>query len=431
MQTLPIDAVLGEIVEVLRRSPCVVVEAPPGAGKTTRVPPALLLEFAGEIAVLEPRRLAARMAARRIASELGEAVGETVGYRIRFEECGGARTRLWFQTEGVLTRRMKGDRLLAGTSVVILDEFHERHLDTDVGIAMLRRLQRTSRPDLRIVVMSATLDALPVAAFLGDAPIVRSEGRLFPIEVRYTPESASPLEDRVAAAFEQIVQSGLDGVVLVFLPGAAEIRRAQVRCQAIADRAGAVVVTLHGDLSSDEQNRAVQPAARPKLILSTNVAESSITIEGVTAVIDSGLARIAVDSPWTGLPSLNVARISRASAKQRAGRAGRVRPGRVIRLFTEDDYARRPEHDAPEILRRELSQVLLDLRPLDVADFEWLDAPPPAAVGAAEELLERLVRLARLRGTWRDCRCIRGWLESSWKRNVVVWRRVVVRWRLC
>jgi len=375
---LPIDPLLPSIVEALRGSRSVVIEAPPGAGKTTRVPPALL-EF-GEVAVLEPRRLAARMAARRVASEMGERVGESVGYQVRFEDVTGPRTRLRFLTEGVLTRRLLSDPKLRGVSVVVLDEFHERHLDTDLALALVRRL------DQRVVVMSATLDAEPIARFLGDCPVLRSEGKLFPLRVEYTPHSAAPLEEQVAIALERMIREGLDGDVLVFLPGAAEIRRA---ARAI-ERFGLLVLPLHGDLSPAEQDRAVTPAGRSKVILSTNVAESSITVEGVTAVIDSGLARVAVDSPWTGLPSLNVQRISQASATQRAGRAGRTAPGRVIRLYTAEDFHRRPVADPPEIRRRELSHITLQLRAMKISSLEWLEPPPETAWAAANALLDRI-----------------------------------------
>ncbi len=384
---LPIDELLPAAVAELRRSRCLVIEAPPGAGKTTRVPP-VLLEF-GDVVVLEPRRLAARMAARRVAEELGERAGETAGYQVRFEDVTGPRTRLRFVTEGVLTRRLLSDPQLQGVSTVVLDEFHERRLDADLALALLKRLKQ------RIVVMSATLDAAPVARFLGDCPILRSEGKLFPIEIEYTPHSAAPLEEQVAQALERLLGKGLNGDVLVFLPGAAEIRRA---ARAI-ERFGLLVLPLHGDLSPAEQDRAIAPANRRKVILSTNVAESSITVEGVTAVIDSGLARVATDSPWTGLPSLNVQRISQASATQRAGRAGRTAPGRVIRLYTADDFHRRPAADAPEILRRELSGTVLELRAMKVDSLEWLTPPPPAAWAAANALLDRLkatVEMAQL-----------------------------------
>jgi ATP-dependent helicase HrpB len=375
---LPIDALLPEISASLGREKHLVIEAPPGAGKTTRIPPALLPITRGEIIVLEPRRLAARMAARRVASDLGERLGETVGYQVRFEDVSGPRTRIRFVTEGVLTRRLMADPRLSGVDIVILDEFHERHLDSDLALALLKRL------DVRIVVMSATLDAAPVAKFLGDCPVLRSAGKLFDLQIEYTPHSAAALEHQVAAAVERLGNRA--GDVLVFLPGAAEIRRA---ARAL-ERSNLLVVPLHGDLSPEEQDRAVARADRRKVILSTNVAESSITIDGVTAVIDSGLARVAADSPWTGLPSLDVKRISQASATQRAGRAGRTAPGRVIRLYTAEDFHRRPAADAPEILRRELSQMVLQLRAMKIEGLAWLDAPPEAALAAANKLLDIL-----------------------------------------
>jgi ATP-dependent helicase HrpB len=345
------------------------------------------------VLVLEPRRLAARLAARRTAQELGERVGDTVGYQVRFEEVGGARTRLRFLTEGILTRRLISDPKLAGVDVVVLDEFHERHIDTDLALALLRRLQTTSRPDLRVIVMSATLEAAPVARFLGDCPTLRSEGRLFELSVAYQAYTAAPLEKQVAMALEILLSDKHAGDVLIFLPGAAEIRRAARECQRLADKHRLLVLPLHGDLSPEEQDRAVSPASERKVILATNIAESSITIEGVTAVIDSGLARAASDSPWTGLPALEISRISKASATQRAGRAARTAPGRVLRLYTLDDFQRRREHDAPEIMRRELSEVCLNLRAMGVGDpgkMDWLDQPPEAAVLRAEELLETL-----------------------------------------
>jgi ATP-dependent helicase HrpB len=395
MNVLPIDNLLPDLVEKLRGCPSLVIEAPPGAGKTTRVPPALLALAEGEVLVLEPRRLAARMAARRVAHELGEKLGETVGFQVRFEEVSGPRTRLRFVTEGVLTRRFLSDPPLKGVDAVVLDEFHERHLDGDLALALLRRLQKTSRPELKIVVMSATLDAAPIARFLNDCPIVRSEGKLYPLEIAHTPHSPAPLEEQVASALETLGNQGLEGDVLVFLPGAAEIRRAARALEKLATRTGMIVVPLHGDLSPAEQDRAVSPAIENgrrlrKIILSTNVAESSVTIDGVTTVIDSGLARVASDSPWTGLPTLDVKRISQASATQRAGRAGRTAPGRVIRLYTAEDLHRRPVSDAPEITRRELSHLVLQLRAMKIESLEFLDPPPDASLAAAEGLLDRL-----------------------------------------
>ena len=389
---LPVDSILPEIIDSLKRCPNLVIEAPPGAGKTTRVPPALLEIVSGEVVVLEPRRIAARMAARRVAWEAGEQVGQTVGYQVRFEEAVGPRTRLRFVTEGILTRRLLSDPDLKGVAAVVLDEFHERHLDSDLALALLKRLQQT-RPELRIVVMSATLDAAPVAHYLQDCPVLRSEGRQFDLSISHLPYSPKPLETQLTEALELLIAEQPSGDVLAFLPGAAEIRRAMRESQAVARRAGLLVLPLHGDLTPAEQDRAVAPASQRKVILATNVAESSVTVEGVTAVIDSGLARIATYSQWTGLPTLHVGRVSKASAKQRAGRAGRTGPGRVLRLYTMEDYLRRPEHDEPEIARSELSQLCLALRAMRVdrtADIDWLDAPPAAAVERAESLLDRL-----------------------------------------
>src|SRR5689334_8954076 len=290
MDPLPIDDLLPELIAALRRGPSVVVEAPPGAGKTTRVPRALLeagLAGGGEIVVLEPRRLAARMAARRVAEELGEEPGGTVGWQVRFEDVSSARTRLRFVTEALLTRRLLRDPLLGGVGAVVLDEFHERHLDGDLALALLARLQRAARPDLKLVVMSATLEAAPLARFLG-APSLRSEGRAFPVALEHlTPEEAARdlrLEERVASAVRRVLREEPDGHVLAFLPGAAEIRRAR---EALAGLSEVEVLPLHGDLPPAEQDRAVRPSARRKVVLSTNVAETSVTIAGVVAVVDS------------------------------------------------------------------------------------------------------------------------------------------------
>jgi ATP-dependent helicase HrpB len=276
---------------------------------------------------------------------------------------------------------------------VILDEFHERHLESDLALALLRRLQTTLRPDLRIVVMSATLAAAPIAQYLGGCPILRSEGRLFDLSITHQPYSALPIEKQAAAALQNLLDQKHRGDILVFLPGAAEIRRTARECQPLAAKHSLLVLPLHGDLTPAEQDRAVSPAGQRKVILSTNVAESSITIEGVTAVIDSGLARIARHSPWTGLPTLEIGRVSKASATQRAGRAARTALGRVIRLYTLEDFKRRPDFDAPEITRRELSELCLSLRAMGIADpqaLAWLEPPPEASLTRAEDLLERL-----------------------------------------
>jgi len=378
---------LPSILASLATTPNLVIEAPPGAGKTTRVPAAILAAGMDEVLVLEPRRLAARLAARRVATELGEKLGETVGYQVRFEDVTGPRTRLRFLTEGVLTRRLLSDPTLRGVRTVVLDEFHERHLDGDLALALLLDLQRRKRPDLRLVVMSATLDAAPIAAHLGGCPVLRSEGKLYPMEVEYTPHSGATLEQLVGQGVERLAKKGLTGDVLVFLPGIAEMRRAQRQLGSFR------TFLLHGDMSPEEQDLALAPGGEPKVILATNVAESSITIPGVTAVVDSGLARVAIDSPWTGMPSIEIARVSQASATQRAGRSARTAPGRVIRLYPREDFVRRPAQDAPEITRRELSQLLVNLHGCGVRDalaLPWLTPPPGPSIAAAETLLGRL-----------------------------------------
>ncbi len=387
--SLPVDTILPEMTAWLQRSSNLVIEAPPGAGKTTRVPPALLEILDGDVIVLEPRRIAARLSARRVAWERGEEVGQTVGYQVRFEEAIGPRTRLRFVTEGVLTRRLLSDPKLKGVAAVVLDEFHERHLESDLALALLKRLQQ-SRPELRIVVMSATLEAAPVARYLNECPVLRSEGRQYELAVQHLPYSAKSLESQVAEALELVVREEAKGDILAFLPGAAEIRRAMRESEPLARRAGLLVLPLHGDLPPAEQDRAVAPSSQRKVILATNVAESSVTVDGVNAVVDSGLARLATYSHWTGLPTLTVGRVSKASAKQRAGRAGRTGPGRVLRLYSIEDYLRRPEHDEPEIVRSDLSQICLALRAMGVGELDWLDAPPAAAMEIAESLLDRL-----------------------------------------
>lgn len=390
MLALPIDPHLARIVAAARAGGVVLV-AEPGAGKTTRVPRALLDSgIEGEILVVEPRRLAARMAATRVAEELGEAVGERVGYAVRFEARRSARTRVAFVTEGILGRRLDADPELRGVGAIVFDELHERHLDTDLGLARARMARR--RRPLSIVAMSATLDAAFVADYL-DAPVIEVEGRAFPVEVRFAdaPDDR-PLERQVRAAVVRALEASREGDVLVFLPGAAEIRRALDELEGPAKAFAVDVLPLHGDLASAEQDRAVRPGPRRKVILSTNVAETSLTIEGVVAVIDSGLARVAAVSPWTGLSSLETATISQASAAQRAGRAGRTRPGVCERLYTKRDHDARPARDRPEVLRADLAATALSLRAAghDPRSFEWLEAPSGAAIDAAEGLLARL-----------------------------------------
>jgi ATP-dependent helicase HrpB len=393
---LPIDAHLPRILESLRATGRLVLAAEPGAGKTTRVPRALLdagLLAEGACWVLEPRRLAARLAAARVAAELGESLGQRVGYAVRFEQKVSKATRICFVTEGLLLRRLLADPLLAGIGTVLLDEFHERHLQTDLAITLLARLRAGPRPDLRLGVMSATLDAGPVAAFL-DAEVIRCEGRPFPVTVRHLPRPDDrPLALQVAEAVEGLYRDGQRGHTLVFLPGAAEIRQGLAACARAAERHGLQLLPLHGSLSFEAQQLAVAPSAQPKVILSTNVAESSVTIEGVAAVVDSGLGREAVHSPWSGLPGLRTARISQARCVQRAGRAGRTGPGLCLRLFPQNDFNARPDFDTPEILRADLAETLLALAGLGLEDprsLDWFERPPAAALEAGARLLVSL-----------------------------------------
>jgi len=395
---LPIDERIPEIVASLRNTPRLVLRAPPGAGKTTRLPPAILdaglAGDSGEIVVLEPRRIAARMAAERVAKERGAGrVGGEVGYQVRFEKAASPKTRILFVTEGILVRRLQRDPELKGVAAVVLDEFHERSLDADLSLALLREAGEALRPDLAIVVMSATLDPEPIARYLGNCPVVVSEGRAHPVAIEHlTRPAAEPVESLAAEALERLFREGLDGSVLVFMPGAAGIRRTIAAADAIARARGYETLPLHGDLPAAEQRRAVEPS-RHRVIVATNVAEASITVEGVAAVIDSGLARIARYDPWRGLDSLEVERVSRSSADQRAGRAGRTGPGRCVRLYSAAEYLAMPATDEPEALRVDLAEAVLHLVGWgagDPARFSWPTPPENAAVERATQLLEDL-----------------------------------------
>jgi len=395
--SLPIDVLLPDIVAAMRETGCVVLKAPPGAGKTTRVPRAFLdagLDAAGEILVCQPRRLPARMAAMRVAEELGEPVGKRIGYTVRFEDESSAATRVRFVTEGILLRRLIEQPTLPGVAAVILDEFHERHLDTDLALGLLFALRKGARPDLGLCVMSATLEPEPIAEYLGDAPILRSEGRTFPVDVSYHEDTdRRTVEQQVAGAVRRVLQSAPEGDVLVFLPGASEIRRTAEALEGMAREQNVLLLPLHGDLPLAEQGRVVAPSRQRKVVLSTNVAETSVTIDGVVAVVDTGLARTAVHSPWTGLPTLKIAKISQASAEQRAGRAGRTRPGVALRLFSRHDFSLRPGYDLPEVARLDLAGTLLTLSSIGVAkpaSWRWFETPPDAAMVAADQLLRRL-----------------------------------------
>ncbi|HWE96611.1 MAG TPA: ATP-dependent helicase C-terminal domain-containing protein [Tepidisphaeraceae bacterium] len=442
MTPLPIDSHLPEIVAKVRAARSLVLVAPPGAGKTTRVPPAILragLLSAGHpnLVMLQPRRVAARASAQRIADENGWVLGREVGYHIRFERRIGPETRLRVLTEGILTRQLLEDPFLEGTGAVLLDEFHERSLHTDMSIAMLREIRQTVRDDLILIVMSATLEAEPVAKFLGDCPIVRTEGRTYPIQLTYAHAApagrSQDIPDRVADALSDLL-TGIDstspdntairsspppasfspplpasprlrvpasasppandpGDILIFLPGVEEIRRTAQRLESLAQRQDLLLVPLHGSLTGDEQFAALRPASRRKVILSTNIAETSLTIEGVRTVIDSGLARVAGYDPQRGLDRLELVRISKASATQRAGRAGRTAPGRCVRLWSQQEDRAMPDFETPEIQRVDLCGTVLALHAWGKTNpraFGWYDPPPEQTLAAAERLLAML-----------------------------------------
>ena len=401
MTPLPIDASLPEIATRLRESRALVLVAPPGAGKTTRVPPAILR--AGLVSVehpnlvmLQPRRVAARASAARIAEENRWELGREVGYHVRFDRKLSDVSRIRVLTEGILTRQLLDDPFLPGIGAVILDEFHERSLHTDMAIAYLREIQQTVREDLILVVMSATLEAEPVAAFLGGCPIVRAEGRAYPVEISYSVGSAvrphENLPERIVDAITSVLGKEA-GDILVFLPGVEEIRRTQQRLESLADRENILVLPLHGSLPAEEQTLALKPSTRRKIILATNIAETSLTIDGVRTVIDGGLARVAGYDPRRGLDKLELKRISQASATQRAGRAGRTAPGRCIRLWSERENKAMAAFDLPEVRRVDLCGTVLSLHAWGQTDprrFGWYEAPAEEMLAAAERLLEML-----------------------------------------
>ena len=389
---LPIDQLLPEIRQVLEKQTAAVVTAEPGAGKTTRVPPALLSSAFvkdKEIWVLQPRRLAAKLAALRVAEELGEEVGKKVGYQFRFEKKAGPETRLRFMTDGMLLPLSQSDPQLSKVAIVVLDEFHERSLALELGLAWLRRLQQKSRPDLRLLVMSATLDSEALSSYLGGCSVFNSKGRVFPVTVEYLPQPEQPdLSLKVKNAVRQLAAKG-PGTTLVFLPGLYEINR----CREALKAESLEVHALYGDLPVEEQQRVLAPSPGRKVILSTNVAETSLTVPGVTAVVDSGLTRQARVSPWSGLSSLVTIPASQASAAQRMGRAGRLQAGHCLRLYSKFDFDHRAAFDLPELLRSELSKSLLDLKCLNVEDldaFPWFLKPSPVAMETALSLLKRL-----------------------------------------
>jgi ATP-dependent helicase HrpB len=404
---LPIHAVLPALQAALLANRNVVLEAPPGAGKSTVVPLELLqADWARgqRILVLEPRRLAARAVAARMAQTLGETVGQTVGYRMRLDTRIGPRTRLEVITEGVLTRMLQEDASLQGVAAVLFDEFHERSLSADLGLALCLESQATLAPTLRLLVMSATLDGAAIAQLLGAAPVVRAHGRQYEVELRYIgrglpalPDLNAPLArslDPVAASLRRVLQE-TEGDVLAFLPGTPEIRRLRAMLEDTAREPGLVIHELYGDLPLEVQEAALLPA-RPgtrKLVLSTNVAETSLTIEGVRVVVDAGLVRRSVFDPGTGMSRLVTERVSRASATQRAGRAGRVAAGICYRLWGEGSMPTLAPYTPPEIMTADLAPLALELGvwgAQDAAALQWLDVPPPAPLAQARELLGRL-----------------------------------------
>ena len=401
---LPIDDILPELLATLRRSANVVLSASPGAGKTTKVPLALLELFppeAGRIVMLEPRRIAAASAARFMAESLGEAVGQTVGYTIRFERKVSQNTRIEVVTEGILTRRLQDDSALSGVACVIFDEFHERSIHADLGLALCLESQSVLRPELKLLVMSATLDCGPLVRLLGGAPVVVSQGRSFPVELRYgTAADRLPLARRMAGAIRQALAEQ-QGDLLAFLPGSGEIRAVQRELEGLAQ---VMVCPLYGDLPFEQQQRAILPGSQRRVVLATNIAETSLTIDGVRIVVDCGLSRRLQLDPATGLERLVTVRASRASALQRTGRAGRTAPGVCYRLFGEQTFQAMTAFSPAEILTADLAPLLLELAawgirvnsgdPMEVAytvpGIKWLDPPPVAHLAAAGELLQLL-----------------------------------------
>ncbi|HWA61269.1 MAG TPA: ATP-dependent helicase HrpB, partial [Caulobacteraceae bacterium] len=397
---LPIHEVLPAIGAALRETNAAVIVAPPGAGKTTVVPLALLDEpwaKGGKIIVLEPRRLAARAAADRMASTLGEPVGQTVGYRVRMQSRVSAATRIEVVTEGVFTRMILDDPGLEGVAAVLFDEFHERSLDADLGLAFARDSQGLLREDLRLVVMSATLEGARVSRLLGEAPVIESHGRMFPIETRYVGRGQDAIDQTVRTVERALAETS--GSLLVFLPGQGEILRVAERLGERVRDPAVEITPLYGALDPKDQDRAIRPAAegRRKVVLATSIAETSLTIEGVRVVIDAGLARVPRYDPASGLTRLVTVRVSQASAEQRRGRAGRTEPGVCYRLWDEPETRALVPFERPEILEADLARLALDLArwgARDAADLAFLDPPPAGAMAEARDLLARLQALS-------------------------------------
>jgi ATP-dependent helicase HrpB len=415
--SLPIWQIHLQVVETLRSGNRLVLVAPTGSGKTTQVPQMLLdAGLAGDkkIVVLQPRRVAARTVAARVAWERRCKLGAEVGYQIRFDDQTSLGTRISYVTEGILLRWLQDNRTLSDVGVVIFDEFHERNLLSDVALALVKRLQRTERPDLKMAVMSATLEAEPVAEYLadkegtGETSVLHSEGQSFPVEVRYLSQhDERPVTEQAADVVEQIVNSGEPGDILVFMPGMGEINATIGAARAARTNERLALIPLHGDLPPEQQDLAFAPNPLRKVVVATNVAETSVTIEGIRHVVDSGLARVARYDPERGISTLFIEPISRASAEQRKGRAGRTASGTCHRLWTESGQLDRPERNTPEIQRSDLAEIVLLLHSLGIkraAEFDWLDKPDAQAVERAEQLLITLGALRDLRSTNHDLR---------------------------
>jgi ATP-dependent helicase HrpB len=397
-QPLPIDALQEGLAAACGRVRRLVLRAPTGSGKSTRIPQMLLdLNLVqGQIVVLQPRRIAARLLAARIAQERGVKLGGEVGYQIRFERVESAQTRIKFVTEALLLRQMASDPELKGVGAVVFDEFHERNLHSDVALALARRLQETHRPDLLIMAMSATLDTEGVAKWLGSAETLAADGRAYPVQVEYTHlprNSTRPIWDAAAEQVRRVLREESEGDVLVFMPGSYEIMRTIVAVRNLPESGGVDILPLYGELPPEEQDRAVKPSPGRKVIVATNVAETSLTIPGVRAVVDAGLARIARFDPHRGIDTLLVEPVSQASAEQRAGRAGRTGPGRCIRLWSQTDHEARPLREVPEIKRVDLSETILLLLSSgwgEAASFPWYEKPDDKALQRALAVLADL-----------------------------------------
>jgi ATP-dependent helicase HrpB len=401
---LPIYEIENDIVAALKRAARLVLQAPTGSGKSTQVPQMLLkhgLLGAGQVVILQPRRLAARLLAARVASELDVRLGQEVGYQVRFENATSSATRIKFETEGILLRQMLQYPTLGQIQALIFDEFHERHLYGDITLARALDIQELNRPDLLIIVMSATLDAGALEKYLRPCVVLSSEGRTFPVSVEYLTRrlgsNSPPAWELAADAFSKYTR-GKSGDVLVFMPGGYEINRTIEAIRQRSESRGYLLLPLHGELAPKDQDAAVARYDRPKVVVATNVAETSITIDGVRLVIDSGLARIPRYDPHRGINTLLIERISRASSEQRAGRAGRTAPGHCVRLWSQPEHEERPANELPEIKRLDLSEVILTLKAAGVEDirkFRWLETPGDAALSHAEELLMDLGALKR------------------------------------